>query len=369
MAFAFMDIQKIKTEGQLTAKYNHNCRKIDIDNVIPELSNRNEDLVQLPMESGKELNYYEAFKKRIDELPYYQDHQIRKNAVKAFEVLMTFSRDENIDIEAWKKQSVQWLKDTFDVAPDGKSNILHVAYHADETGNVHAHAIVVPIDERGHLNARRFTDGSRVLSELQTSYAKSVENLGLERGLAGSSARHQDIRRMYASLNRVLEVPEVNIGESASEYRERILDDIKTSYAAAKKDIDDNTISEKRAIDMYKQDAQEAMQRELEIMQRECELAKQEEKTMKSKVISYEDMLKELSEQLADIQTEIQFTEDTKEKVEFYDKFQSGMEVISMTNPESAELLQEDINYIMQAADEYESRKDMYEEQDENIDY
>ena len=153
MAFAFMDIQKIKTEGQMTAKYNHNCRKIEIDNVIPELSHLNEDLIPLPVDqNGNELSYYDAFKKRINELPYYQDHNIRKNAVRGYEVLLTFSKDESINVDEWKKLSVKWLKDTFNVAPDKRNNVLHVAFHADETGNYHCHAFVVPIDEKGKLN-------------------------------------------------------------------------------------------------------------------------------------------------------------------------------------------------------------------------
>ena len=172
MAFAFMDIQKIKTEGQMTAKYNHNCRKIEIDNVIPELSHLNEDLIPLPVDqNGNELSYYDAFKKRINELPYYQDHNIRKNAVRGYEVLLTFSKDESINVDEWKKLSVKWLKDTFNVAPDKRNNVLHVAFHADETGNYHCHAFVVPIDEKGKLNACRFTDGSRALSDLQTSFS------------------------------------------------------------------------------------------------------------------------------------------------------------------------------------------------------
>ena len=47
MSYSFVDIQKIKKEGQMTAKYNNKCRKIDIDNVITELKKNNEDLIVL----------------------------------------------------------------------------------------------------------------------------------------------------------------------------------------------------------------------------------------------------------------------------------------------------------------------------------
>ena len=53
-------------------------------------------------------------------------------------------------------------------------------------------AIVIPVDEKGHLNASRFIDGSRTLANLQTSYAESMKEFGLMRGLENSSAKHTD---------------------------------------------------------------------------------------------------------------------------------------------------------------------------------
>ena len=60
---------------------------------------------------------------------------------------------------------------------------------------------MVPIDERGRLNAKHFIDGGKVfdekrkewvekrgqkLRELQDDYAHAMEPLGLERGIKGS---------------------------------------------------------------------------------------------------------------------------------------------------------------------------------------
>ena len=369
MAFTFMDIQKVKTSGQLTAKYNHNCRKVEVDNADPSLAYLNEDLVQLPVINGKELNYREAFEKRIDELPYYKNHNYRSDQVKMFEVLLTYSKDENINKQEWKDKSLQWLKKTFDIAPDKQSNIMHVAYHADETGNVHCHAMVVPIDERGHLNARRWTNGSRSMTELQSSYAESVKDLGLKRGLSGSSAKHKDIRRMYAGLNRVIEVPEVNAGETALEYRERILEDIKTAYASAKKDIDDKTISQQRKNDEDTINARNAIQNELNNTQKELKNLEKNKKKIKSNIVSYEEMLKELSSEMAKIKTEIAFVDESKEKIEFYDELHKGIAIIEETNPEDAEILNANIDFALQAAKEYEERKILYEDNEEEYDY
>lgn len=234
MGYCFFTVEKIKSIGTLVSKDNHNNRKVEVDNADPNLFNKNKVL------AGNEVPFDEFFRQRIKSLPYYQDKSIRKGQVLAYEVVTTFSREdrEHIDVEAWQEKNVEWLKKTFDKAPDGKSNIASIIYHADEPGNVHCHAIIVPIDERGHLNASAFTDGSRALSAMQTSYAKEMKQFGLQRGLQGSSARHRDIRKFYADLNRAINVPEVLPNEDARSYRSRVFDDIQTLQASAKRQRD-----------------------------------------------------------------------------------------------------------------------------------
>lgn len=156
MGYAIMITDKIKTMGTMTSKYNHNERIAEMTHIIPELTYLNEELVSLPKENGAEIGYAKAWEDRIKDLPYYQKHDVRKNAVLGYEVMMAFSQDgnENIDIDTWKKNSIKWLHDTFDKAPDGKSNVLHAVLHMDETAGPHIHAFIVPIDENGRLNAR-----------------------------------------------------------------------------------------------------------------------------------------------------------------------------------------------------------------------
>lgn len=368
MAFAFMDIMKIKSEGQMTSKYRHNCRKIDIDNVIPELTEKNEELVPLPNESGKELTYREAWQKRIDSLPYYKDHPVRSNAVLGYEVLLTFSRDANLDVEAWKKQSLEWLHKTFDVAPDGKSNLLHVAFHADEVGNVHIHAFVAPIDERGRLNAKRFTDGSRAMSELQSSYAESVANLGLQRGLAGSSAKHRDIRRMYASLNNAINaLPTVMNGETAEEYKERILEQMKTVYAAGMRETDDYAVKMKRKVQKQLMEERDASDMEIEKTKKMANhsISKLEKKKdeLEQGIATYEQMMNELAQQMADLQLQESMIQqrmlqelDMETQAKNYQQLQHGMDELYEIDPVEAELMEEDLSYIMELGEQREQR-------------
>lgn len=196
-----LQFQKIKTKEVLEKMFKHNSRIVSPPNVIKELSSTNVTLVALPTGADSvPLNYDAAVDMRINELEYHKTHKIRKNQVLALDVLLSFSRDADINVDEWEKRSVQWLKETFDVAPDGKSNLLHAVSHHDETGNVHIHALVIPVDENGHLNARRFINGRVAMSDLQTSYANSVADLGLERGIKGSSAKHKDIKKYYAEL-------------------------------------------------------------------------------------------------------------------------------------------------------------------------
>ncbi len=234
MGYCFVSTQKIKSLGQLMSKYNHNHRIANVENADPSLRHLNTELIPCQsFETGDRLNYVEAWKERINSLDYYQNHRVRSNAVLATEVIMTFSREESINLKEWKDKNVEWLKKTFDVAGDGRSNIIDATYHADEPGNVHIHAIVIPIDERGHLNAARFTNGSKIMSQMQTNYANAMKEFGLKRGLEGSSARHQDIRKFYTDLNQsIKDIPEPKQEESASQYKERVIEELQTAKAA-----------------------------------------------------------------------------------------------------------------------------------------
>lgn len=189
MGYCFMSTQKIKNMGQMASKYKHNFRKINVENADPALFNQNEELLVFQNEKGEQVNYNEAFKERTANLP----HRIRSNAVLAIEVLTTFSRDDNIDIDDWKKANVEWLQKTFNKAGDGKDNVISVMYHADEPGNVHCHAVVIPVDDQGRLNSRFYLNGSKMMTQMQSSYGRDMKKFGLQRGLEGGHARHKDI--------------------------------------------------------------------------------------------------------------------------------------------------------------------------------
>lgn len=221
MGKCFMTIEKIKTDASLAGKYRHNYRKIDVPNADPELSHLNEELVSL-----ENKTYREKFHERIKELGYGDDKKLRSNAVYGFEVVMTFSREdrEHIDLEKWKEDNVKWLREAFNANPEKYGdNVVSVMYHADEPGNVHLHAFVIPIDDKGRLNARYYVGNARKLTALQNSYAKEMKKHNLERGVEHTKATHKAIKRMYAALNMALkkDLPKPLEKETAEEYYNR----------------------------------------------------------------------------------------------------------------------------------------------------
>lgn len=228
MGYCFMNIDKIsnKNKGVLGVKYNHNYRKMLVLNADPDLFHKNDEMVKL--KEGQ--TYTDAVNERLQSLEFYKNGgKIRSNNVLAYEIIMTFSKEdaEKVDTEKWKKDNVEWLKETFDKNADKYgSNILSVMCHEDE-GNIHIHAIVTPIDERGRLNAFSYTGSIPKLRALQDSYAAKMEQHGLKRGIKGSKATHQDIKRFYTALNQeyAKHLPEPEKGESIEHYHERV-DDI-----------------------------------------------------------------------------------------------------------------------------------------------
>ena len=65
---------------------------------------------------------------------------------------------------------------------------------------------VLPIDEKGGLNAKKWLGGRAKLSQTQTDFANEVKSLGLERGLENSKARHKTLKNIMQLLMNRLEI-------------------------------------------------------------------------------------------------------------------------------------------------------------------
>ena len=126
--------------------------------------------------------------------------KVRSNAVLAVEYFIGaspefFSSTDKKGREAYFDDAKRWLEERH-----GAENVVAFTRHYDET-SPHVCAYVVPIDERGKLNARGFLGGRQVLSEMQTDFAERVgERHGLERGIEGSQAKHVEIKDYYGRV-------------------------------------------------------------------------------------------------------------------------------------------------------------------------
>lgn len=105
-------------------------------------------------------------------------------------------------LDKWIDANMKWLKDTF-----GSENLVSCVLHLDEK-TPHLHATIVPIVTTERLRKKREGEkkyetksGARLsaddvmrrtkLHEYQNSYAKTMKPFGLQRGIVGSTAKHQ----------------------------------------------------------------------------------------------------------------------------------------------------------------------------------
>jgi hypothetical protein len=104
-------------------------------------------------------------------------------------------------MRAWAAATLDWLRKEF-----GERNVASAVLHLDES-TPHIHALIVPLDDTPRkkgptprLNAKRWLGDREKLAAMQDSYALALVPLGIERGIRGSKAKHQDIRRYYGEL-------------------------------------------------------------------------------------------------------------------------------------------------------------------------
>jgi len=189
MAFAIMRAKKLNGMGSVAAALQHCYRDRDTPNADAE---RTADNGHRAAQSTNE-----AMGKLRELLP----EKRRKDAVLAVEYVMTASP------EWWTKATSEQQADFFDQAHKwladkyGADRIITATVHRDET-SPHLSAFVVPLTQDGRLSAKEFIGNRSKMTADQTSFAKAVEHLGLERGIERSRATHTSIKQHYAAIER-----------------------------------------------------------------------------------------------------------------------------------------------------------------------
>lgn len=203
MAYAIMRHKKHKlTGGGLKGALMHLYREQETPNADPKVTN-------LWFTNDGEQTTKAALARLHAELGRVNEsrgRKLRKDAVVAVEYVMTaspewFSDDpkkregqaKDMGVEARK-----WLKKTY---PEGQ--IIAAQIHMDET-TPHLSIFITPThklnDDRLSLSAREWLGDREKLQKQQDSFAAHMKPLGLERGIKGSRANHEEVNRFYGRL-------------------------------------------------------------------------------------------------------------------------------------------------------------------------
>ena len=236
-------------DGAMRA-YMHNTRIEEPANADPALLYMNE--VILDQTNGKSVDDYiedELYDLRMSGA---MTGTVRSNAVGTIEVIMNadnvYLQDglpkQDFDIDGWRDASMKWADEHFNppdheisfVNKEGEEetrkvqNIYSAVLHRDES-SPHIHLLVMPIDDKGHLNSRYFRTSDRFQGRDSyiSSYYEAVKSYGLERGQEGSPAKVKNIRSYHENIEKAMaaEAPMPVPGERIEDYRERVTDEIR----------------------------------------------------------------------------------------------------------------------------------------------
>ena len=187
MSFAIYRTAKLGSFGEIGGSLSHTYRTRPTPNADENKAHLNKHI-------------FETYNQCFDALKSAIPDKRRSNAVLCIEHLITASPDWSgwgtKKEEEFFKKSLEFLNKKY-----GKENVVACSIHRDET-TPHLIVYVVPIDEKGGLNAKKWLGGRSKLSQTQTDFANEVKNLGLERGLENSKARHKTIKEFYAEIEK-----------------------------------------------------------------------------------------------------------------------------------------------------------------------
>ncbi|MEA5606116.1 MobV family relaxase [Nostoc sp. UHCC 0252] len=221
MAYAIARLKKLK-RGNISGSASHTARERETPNADPTQKNirfigsldpeeRLEDLVLAKIGDSE------------------QKRKIRTDAVYCVELLLSASPSyfrpdcptqagyyEPQKLDNWLEATHQWLADEYG------NRIVRAELHLDEA-TPHIHAYFVPLDDQGQLRCNHFFDGRQKIQQFQDSYYQTMRLIGLERGIKGSRAKHQDIKDFYRIVEegRDLEVDELSAAQLKAKAADR----------------------------------------------------------------------------------------------------------------------------------------------------
>lgn len=194
--FCILRTQKLKTRNDFVSSVRHHFR-------IGGLANCNKELTHLNYTAGMTaedcIGRFQSFFNAGGK--FFKGR--RKDAVLAIEYLVTASPEFFVgksreEVKEYLKNASDYLKNKH-----GTENVLLETWEFDET-TPHLSLIVVPVDEKGKLNAKSFLGGPDKLRRLQTDFYNEVgRKHGLSRGIERNDERaeHKTVKTYYQELN------------------------------------------------------------------------------------------------------------------------------------------------------------------------
>jgi archaellum component FlaC len=189
-----------KCAANVTGLGKENYREYGIDEKVPPNIDVTRSHLNQYLIRPKNLN--KAIDERIKE-GYKAPYQIKSNAVKAITIVLSGSQEpmnkmakENPELfQSWVETNQEFLEKKY-----GKENVVSLVLHLDET-TPHLQAVIVPLTPDGRLSAKEVMGNRIQMRKTQDEYAQAMKPFGLERGLEGSKAKHEDVKEYYTRIN------------------------------------------------------------------------------------------------------------------------------------------------------------------------
>lgn len=214
--YCILRAEKLKTFGNIGGSLAHTYRTRPTPNADPARAGQNRHTV------GSADEVMERIRAKLPE-------KRRKDAVLAIEYFIGCSPGAFPDDKAhmgYFRDALAWLKERH-----GADNVVASSLHFDES-TPHMVAYVVPLDDQGKLNAKKFLGGRQTLSSMQTEFAKKVgDKHGLDRGIERSTATHTSIKEWYGALNAAatpIEIPPAAVAPKVKQKRTLLPDVMET---------------------------------------------------------------------------------------------------------------------------------------------
>ncbi len=219
--YCIMRFQKHKTSAIAKVERHQNEREHLKNRAHPEKKNKT-------IKRYQDETMLQTVKRLQKEQEKRTGRKVRKDCVSLVEFVLTVSPESEEHIlqhfKEWYYKNTQWLKDTF-----GNDNLIRIDINRDEK-TLHLHGFIVPIDEHGNFNAKKWFSKKQQIEKLQDSYAEYMSEFGLERGLSKDitkaihQTKQQYERRMAKLIDDILE--DKPIPQKAEPFHSSIADEI-----------------------------------------------------------------------------------------------------------------------------------------------